>query len=75
VQAALSRRRNAAAARWVPALTSPELACVLSSARRLHRPVVVLLQVAAGEGVSGVIQENGDVYTWGKNLNTGEWWS
>jgi Regulator of chromosome condensation (RCC1) repeat len=30
-----------------------------------------LLQIAAGEGVSGVIDVHGDLYTWGKNLNTG----
>lgn len=27
--------------------------------------------VAAGDGVSGVIDSHGDLYTWGKNLNTG----
>jgi alpha-tubulin suppressor-like RCC1 family protein len=30
-----------------------------------------LLQVAAGEGVSGVVDKHGHLYTWGKNLNTG----
>lgn len=27
--------------------------------------------MAAGDGVSGVIDSHGDLYTWGKNLNTG----
>jgi len=29
------------------------------------------MQVAAGEGVSGVIDEHGHLYTWGRNLATG----
>lgn len=33
--------------------------------------ITLLLQIAAGEGVSGVIDVHGDLYTWGKNLNTG----